>query len=60
MRRYRPFSAVLFVIAVSALVGGIFGRRALAVDDRVPENYKTFSAALAAKIREISAPTLVV
>ena len=25
MRRYRPFSAVLFAVAVSALVGGIFG-----------------------------------
>ena len=48
MRGYRPFSAVLFALAVSALVGGIFGRRALAVDDRVPENYKTFAAALSA------------
>jgi carboxyl-terminal processing protease len=48
MRRYRPFSAVLFAIVVSALVGGILGRRALAVDGRVPENYKTFSAALSA------------
>jgi carboxyl-terminal processing protease len=48
MERLRPVSAVLFVLMVSALVGGMFGRRALAVDDRVPERYKTFSAALSA------------
>jgi carboxyl-terminal processing protease len=38
--------AVLFVIALSALVGGIFGRDALATDDRVLEYQKTFSTAL--------------
>ncbi len=48
MPRMRPASAMVFVLAVSALVGGIFGRRALAVDERVPEHYKTFSAALSA------------
>jgi carboxyl-terminal processing protease len=48
MRRIRPWSAVVFVLAVSALVGGTFGRRALAVDDKVPAHYKTFSAALSA------------
>jgi carboxyl-terminal processing protease len=42
MRRFRPVSAIVFVIAVSALVGGIFGRSALATDDKVPEHYKTF------------------
>ena len=31
-----------------ALVGGLFGRRALAVDDRVSERYATFAAALSA------------
>jgi carboxyl-terminal processing protease len=46
MRRYRSLSAVVFAIAVSALVGGLFGRSALAIDDKVPEHYKTFSAAL--------------
>ena len=30
MRRYRPVPAVVFAIAVSALVGGLFGRSALA------------------------------
>jgi carboxyl-terminal processing protease len=48
MRRYRPLPAVLFAILVSALVGGFFGRSALATDDRVPEHYKTYSAALSA------------
>lgn len=48
MRRTRAVSAVLFVIAVSALMGGLFGRRALAVDDKIPESQKTFVAALSA------------
>ncbi len=48
MRRIRPFPTVLFVLALSALVGGTFGRRALAIDEKVPEHYKTFSAALSA------------
>jgi carboxyl-terminal processing protease len=48
MRRIRPLSAVLFAIAVSALVGGLLGQRALATDERVPEYYKTFAAALSA------------
>ena len=48
MRRYRPLPAVVFAILVSALVGGFFGRSALATDDKVPEHYRAFSAALAA------------
>src|SRR5215831_10408115 len=49
MRRLRPASATIcFVIAVSALVGGIFGRSVLAIDDKVPEHYRTFAAALSA------------
>lgn len=48
MRGFRPGPAVVFVIAVSALVGGTFGRRALAVDDKVLEYHKSFSAALSA------------
>ena len=46
MRRFRPLPAVLFAILVSALVGGLFGRNALATDDKVPEHYKAFTAAL--------------
>jgi len=46
MRRYRAVPAVLFAILVSALVGGLFGRNALATDDKLPDQYRTFSAAL--------------
>jgi carboxyl-terminal processing protease len=46
MRRLRAVPAVVFVIALSALVGGTFGRNALATDDRVLEYHKTFAAAL--------------
>jgi carboxyl-terminal processing protease len=46
MRRYRALPAVLFAILVSALVGGLFGRSALATDDKVPEHYRAFTAAL--------------
>jgi carboxyl-terminal processing protease len=48
MRSYRPLSAVVFAIAVSALVGGLFGKSALAVDDRTPKGYDAFAAALSA------------
>src|SRR5205809_3546401 len=48
MRHYRPLPAVVFAVLVSALVGGLFGRSALATDDKVPEHYKTFAAALSA------------
>jgi carboxyl-terminal processing protease len=46
MRRYRPLPTVVFAILVSAIVGGLFGRNALATDDKVPEHYKAFTAAL--------------
>jgi len=45
MRRYRAVPAVVFAVVVSALVGGFFGRSALAVDDKTPD-FKAFSAAL--------------
>jgi carboxyl-terminal processing protease len=47
MRRYRAVPAVVFAVVVSALVGGFFGRNALATDDKIPD-YKTYSAALEA------------
>ena len=47
MRKYRSFSAVLFVVVVCALVGGLFGRGALA-QDQVPDQYKVFTSALQA------------
>ena len=46
MRRNRALPAVLFAILVSALVGGLLGRSALATDDKVPEHYRAFTAAL--------------
>jgi carboxyl-terminal processing protease len=48
MRRYRPLPAVVFAIAVSALVGGLFGRSALATEDKTREHDKAFAAALSA------------
>ena len=48
MHRFRPLPVVFLAIAVSALVGGLFGSSVLATDDRVPERYKTFSTALRA------------
>src|SRR5215510_1818415 len=48
MRSYRSLSAGVSVIAVCALVGGFLGRTALVAQDQVPEQYKIFSAALAA------------
>jgi carboxyl-terminal processing protease len=46
MRRYRPLPAVVLAILVSALVGGFFGRSALATDDKTPEHLKAFGFAL--------------
>lgn len=46
MRRYRALSAVVFTVAVAALVGGLYGRRAFATDDRVPAQYAAFAKAL--------------
>jgi carboxyl-terminal processing protease len=48
MRRYRAVPAVIFAVLVSALVGGFFGKSALAVDDKAPDHFKTYSAALEA------------
>jgi carboxyl-terminal processing protease len=48
MRRYRSLSAVVSAIAVCALVGGFFGRRLVAADDKVADRYKAFTAALSA------------
>jgi carboxyl-terminal processing protease len=46
MRRFRPLPAVVFAIVVSALVGGLLGRSALATDDKIPAHYRAFTAAL--------------
>jgi carboxyl-terminal processing protease len=47
MRKYRSLSAALFVVVVCAVVGGLFGRGALA-QDQIPEQIKVFTAALSA------------
>src|SRR5712671_4643476 len=48
MSRFRPLSTVVCAIAISALVGGLFGRSALATDEKIPDHYKAFTAALSA------------
>jgi carboxyl-terminal processing protease len=48
MRGVQSLSAAVTVVVVSALVGGLFGGRALATQDRVARRYKVFSTALAA------------
>src|SRR5688572_23976183 len=47
MRRYRSFSAAVFVILACAVLGGVFGRIVLA-QDQLPEQYKVLAAALRA------------
>jgi carboxyl-terminal processing protease len=48
MRSYRSVTAATLAILLSALAGGVFGRSALATEDRLPEHYRTFTAALGA------------
>ena len=48
MRRYRSLTAATLAILLSALAGGVFGRSALATEDRLPDHYRTFTAALSA------------
>jgi carboxyl-terminal processing protease len=48
MRRYRSLTAAALAIVLSALAGGVFGRTALATEDRLPEHFKTFTAAVSA------------
>src|ERR671915_1980214 len=48
MRKYQSLTAAALAILLSALAGGAFGRSALATEDRLPDHYRTFTAALAA------------
>jgi carboxyl-terminal processing protease len=48
MRRYRSLSAAVFVVLICAVAGGFFGRGALVAQGQIPEQYKAFTAALAA------------
>ena len=46
--RSRSTVAAVVAIVISALVGGVYGKSALATADTVPNHYKTFTAALTA------------
>ncbi len=48
MRKYQSLTAAALAILLSALAGGVFGRSALATEDRLPEHYRAFTAALTA------------
>ena len=48
MRKYQSLTAAALAIVLSALAGGVFGRGALATEDKLPDHYRTFTAALAA------------
>jgi len=52
MRSSRFFPAAIFAIVLSALAGGFFGSSALATQDEVSQQYRVFTAALAAIDRE--------
>ena len=46
--RTRSTVAAVSAILVSALVGGVFGKSAMATEESVPEHYRAFTAALTA------------
>jgi hypothetical protein len=48
MARYRVAFAVLAAVFVFAMIGGVFGRSVLATDDRLSQQYRIFTTALAA------------
>ncbi len=48
MRKYQSLTAATLAILLSALAGGVFGHSALATEDRLPDHYRTFTAALSA------------
>ena len=48
MRSYRSLSAAAVIVVLSALVGGLYGRTTVSAQDKVADQLKVFSAALAA------------
>ena len=52
MRSSRFFPAAILAVVISAVVGGLFGSSALATQDEVQQQYRVFTAALAAIERE--------
>jgi len=56
MRTSRFFTVAALAVLLSAGLGGVLGRSALATEDRVPAHYKAFTAALAAIESEYAEP----
>ena len=56
MRSSRFFTVATLAVLLSAGLGGVLGRSALATEDRVPAHYKAFTAALAAIESEYAEP----
>jgi carboxyl-terminal processing protease len=56
MRSYRSLTAATLAILLSAFAGGVFGRSALATEDRIPDHYKNFTAALSANQANYAEP----
>ncbi len=56
MRTSRFVTVSVVAVALSAVLGGAFGKSALATEDRVPAHYKNFTAALAAIESEYAEP----
>ena len=56
MRTSRFFTVATLAVLLSAGLGGVLGRSALATEDRVPAHYKAFTAALAAIEAEYAEP----
>jgi carboxyl-terminal processing protease len=54
--RSRSTVAAASAIVVSALIGGVYGKSALATNDTVPEHYRTFTAALTVIQSQYSEP----
>jgi carboxyl-terminal processing protease len=52
MRSSRFFPAAVLAVVLSALIGGFFGSSVLATQDEVSQQYRVFTAALAAVDRE--------
>jgi carboxyl-terminal processing protease len=54
--RSRSTVAAASAIVISALIGGVYGKSALATNETVPEHYRTFTAALTAIQSQYSEP----
>lgn len=48
MRSFRSVFVAILAVVLSAVLGGVYGQGTLATDDRMPQYYRTFTAALGA------------